>query len=106
MQGIANPAYLEGFPFPALLSVALYCSRGGIRGVSISLSSPCGAFLHAYGSCRFIFDKLSLYPSDYLQVDLPDTALDVYVERNIRFAVGVVDVRVAHPLKPLGIDLA
>jgi hypothetical protein len=35
MQGIANAAYLEGFPFPALLSVAPYCVRGGIRVVSI-----------------------------------------------------------------------
>src|ERR671916_604589 len=44
--------------------------------------------------------------SDDLQVDLAYAALDVYVERNIRFAVGVVDVGAAHPLKPHGIDLA
>src|SRR5918992_1079425 len=31
---LANPAYLEGFPFPALLSVAPYCVPGGIRVVS------------------------------------------------------------------------
>jgi hypothetical protein len=34
VQGIANAAYLEGFPFPALLSVAPYCVPGGIRVVS------------------------------------------------------------------------
>jgi integrase len=34
MQRIANAAYLEGFPFPALLRVAPYCVRGGIRVVS------------------------------------------------------------------------
>jgi hypothetical protein len=37
VQGIANAAYLEGFPFPALLRVASYCARGGIRGVSIEV---------------------------------------------------------------------
>src|SRR5215204_5067994 len=36
VQGVAIPAYLEGFPFPALLSVAPYCVRGGIRVVSIA----------------------------------------------------------------------
>jgi hypothetical protein len=44
--------------------------------------------------------------SDDLQVDLAYTALDVYIERNIGFAVGPVDVRVAHPLESLGVDLA
>ena len=40
MQEIANAAYLEGFPFPALLSVAPYCVPGGIRmGDSYSLTS-------------------------------------------------------------------
>jgi hypothetical protein len=39
VQGIANAAYLEGIPFPALLRVALYCVPGGIRLVSISPSS-------------------------------------------------------------------
>jgi hypothetical protein len=34
LQELANPAYLEGFPFPALLSVAPYCVPGGIRVVS------------------------------------------------------------------------
>ena len=34
MQGVANPAYLEGFPFSGLLSVAPYCVPGGIRVVS------------------------------------------------------------------------
>src|SRR5829696_7462994 len=34
VQGIANTAYLEGFPFPALLRVAPYCVPGGIRVVS------------------------------------------------------------------------
>jgi hypothetical protein len=34
VQGIANAAYLEGFPFSALLRVAPYCVRGGIRLVS------------------------------------------------------------------------
>ena len=32
--------------------------------------------------------------------------MDVYFERNIRFAVGRVDVRVAHPLESLGVDFA
>src|SRR5215208_6011261 len=43
---------------------------------------------------------------DDLQVDLPNAALDLYAEVDVRFAVGVVDVRVAYPLEPLGIDLA
>src|SRR5215203_2668637 len=34
LQGFANAAYLEGFPFPALLRVAPYCVRGGIRVAS------------------------------------------------------------------------
>src|SRR5215212_3428241 len=34
LLGLANAAYLEGFPFPALLSVAPYCVPGGIRVVS------------------------------------------------------------------------
>jgi hypothetical protein len=38
VQGIANAAYLEGFPFPALLCVAPYCVPGGIRVVSIEHS--------------------------------------------------------------------
>jgi hypothetical protein len=45
MQGVANAAYLEGFPFSGLLSVAPYCVPGGIRLVSngidsFSLDSP------------------------------------------------------------------
>ena len=31
LQGIANTAYLEEFPFPGLLRVAPYCAPGGIR---------------------------------------------------------------------------
>src|SRR5215204_1051343 len=34
VQGVANAAYLEGFPFPALPPVAPYCAPGGIRMVS------------------------------------------------------------------------
>jgi hypothetical protein len=34
VQGDANPAYLEGFPFSTLLRVAPYCVPGGIRVVS------------------------------------------------------------------------
>jgi hypothetical protein len=34
VQGIVNAAYLQGFPFPASLSVAPYCVPGGIRVVS------------------------------------------------------------------------
>src|SRR5215212_10226375 len=41
---------------------------------------------------------------DDLQVDLAYAALDVYTEVDIRFAVGVVDVRVAHLLEPFGVD--
>jgi hypothetical protein len=33
VQGIADAAYLEGFPFPALLRVAPYCVPGGVRVV-------------------------------------------------------------------------
>src|SRR5215216_6240295 len=35
LQGFANTAYLEGFPFPGLLSVAPYRAPGGIRVVSV-----------------------------------------------------------------------
>jgi hypothetical protein len=38
LQGIAIAAYLKGFPFSGLLSVAPYCVPGGIRVVSISSS--------------------------------------------------------------------
>jgi hypothetical protein len=34
VQEVANPAYLEGFPFPALPPVAPYCVPGGVRVVS------------------------------------------------------------------------
>src|SRR5215208_4164908 len=43
---------------------------------------------------------------DDLQVDLAYAALDVYADVDVRLAVGVVDVRAAHLLEPLGIDLA
>jgi hypothetical protein len=36
VHGIANPAYLKGFPYSTLLRVASYCVPGGIRVVSIS----------------------------------------------------------------------
>jgi hypothetical protein len=39
VQGFAIAAYLERFPFPALLRVAPYCVPGGIRVVSMS-SAP------------------------------------------------------------------
>src|ERR687890_1537839 len=42
--------------------------------------------------------------SDDLQVDLAYAALDVYADVDVRFAIGVVDVRVAHLLEPLGVD--
>ena len=35
LHGLADAAYLEGFPFSGLLSVAPYCVPGGIRVVSI-----------------------------------------------------------------------
>src|SRR5215203_321590 len=38
LQRFANTAYLEGFPFPGLLSVAPYRAPGGIRVVSMSPS--------------------------------------------------------------------
>src|SRR5215208_3132466 len=44
--------------------------------------------------------------SDYLEVDLPNAALDVDFEGDIRVAVGVVHVRVALLLEPLGVDVA
>jgi hypothetical protein len=34
VQGVANPAYLEGFPFSGLLRIAPYCAPGGVRVVS------------------------------------------------------------------------
>jgi hypothetical protein len=39
LLGVANPAFLEGFPFSALPCVAPYCAPGGIRVVSMS-SAP------------------------------------------------------------------
>ena len=45
-------------------------------------------------------------PLDDLQVDLPDATFDVHAEVDVRFAVGVVDVGVAHLLEPLSVDLA
>src|SRR5918995_4845883 len=44
--------------------------------------------------------------SDYFQVDLPNAALDVDFKGNIRVAVGVVHVRVALLVEPLGVDVA
>jgi hypothetical protein len=44
VQGIANIAYLKGFPFPALLHVAPYCVRGGIRVVSENRGLGAAAF--------------------------------------------------------------
>ena len=35
MQGFANPAYLRGFLFSALPSVAPYCIPGGVKVVSV-----------------------------------------------------------------------
>jgi hypothetical protein len=48
VRGVANPAYLEGFPFPALPRVAPYCARGGVRVVS---GVPV-AFYYLAGSVR------------------------------------------------------
>jgi hypothetical protein len=39
VHGIANAAYLEGFPFSGLLRVAPYCVPGGIRMVSKGIDS-------------------------------------------------------------------
>jgi hypothetical protein len=47
LQRLANAAYLEGFPFPALLRVARYCVPGGIRVASTEawlLHDPAGAW--------------------------------------------------------------
>src|SRR5687767_14406230 len=44
--------------------------------------------------------------SDYLKVDLPNAALDVDFEGDIRVVIGVVHVRVALLLEPLGVDVA
>jgi hypothetical protein len=41
---VANTAYLEGFPFPALPSVAPYCAPGGIRVVSENRGLGAAAF--------------------------------------------------------------
>jgi hypothetical protein len=54
LQGIANAAYLEGFPFPALLRVAPYCVPGGVKVVSngidsFSLDSPLNLARSAQG---------------------------------------------------------
>src|SRR5215212_10327443 len=43
---------------------------------------------------------------DDLQADFAYTARNVYADVGVRFAVGVVDVRAAHLLEPLGVDLA
>jgi hypothetical protein len=40
LHGIANAAYLEAFPFPALLRVAPYCVPGGVRLVSTEALLP------------------------------------------------------------------
>jgi hypothetical protein len=45
LQGLANPPYLKGVPFPALLHVAAYCVPGGVRVMSISLSYPRNTFV-------------------------------------------------------------
>ena len=34
LHGLANLAYLSGFPFSGLPSIAAYCARGGVRVVS------------------------------------------------------------------------
>ena len=39
LHGLANAAYLEGFPFPALLSVAPYCVPDGVRVASNRLKN-------------------------------------------------------------------
>src|SRR5687768_13280075 len=46
LQRLANAAYLEGFPFPALLRVAPYCVPGGVRVVSTSPSYPHNTAVH------------------------------------------------------------
>src|SRR5215208_4095746 len=64
VQGLANAAYLSGFPFPALLRVAPYCVLGGIRVVSngidsFSLDSPLNLARSAQGLQKENF-KLTL----------------------------------------------
>jgi hypothetical protein len=46
MQGIADTAYLEGFLFSVLPSVAPYCVPGGVRVVSTSSLYPRGKVVH------------------------------------------------------------
>src|SRR5918998_6753912 len=72
LQEVANAAYFEGFPFPALLRVAPYCARGGIRVVSIAVAvtslsgDPTASFLHvrqvvhllAGGQVEFMVDPV------------------------------------------------
>jgi hypothetical protein len=64
LHSLANTAYLGGFLFPALPSVAPYCVRGGIRVVSMTPSHPPNTAAH------FLFfgvqiGKASLYAIDY-----------------------------------------
>jgi hypothetical protein len=45
-------------------------------------------------------------PSDYLQVDLPDAALDLDIKGDLGIPVCLVDVRVALPPETFSVDLA
>src|SRR5829696_6690375 len=76
VQGIANTAYLEGFPFPALLRVAPYCVPGGIRVVSgarVLRNSPTRK--KASAACLFLRHLMDLGAS----------------QRKIRFHLGMRD---------------
>jgi hypothetical protein len=62
VQGIANAAYLKGFPFSVLLRVAPYCVPSGIRAVSGRATATVGQQIqwHALATfgvtiCRHLF---------------------------------------------------
>src|SRR5215203_5915191 len=95
LQRLANTAYLEGFPFPALLRVAPYCVPGGIRMVSkasVLRNSPTRKkasaaclFLHLHGVGYGLLELLRppLFPHHLMDLGAS--------QRKIRFHLGMRD---------------
>jgi 8-hydroxy-5-deazaflavin:NADPH oxidoreductase len=82
VQGLANAAYLEGFPFPALLSVAPYWVPAGIRigreGGDVSeaevvvVAVPGGTIAEALDNVRGMEGKTVIDATNLVGVDPPE----------------------------------
>jgi hypothetical protein len=62
LHGVAKPAFLSAFPFPALLRVAPYCVPGGVRVVSGVRALPVAGFFVSHMRVCWTEEEQSVGP--------------------------------------------